>query len=634
MNRKIILLALFFLILSSSVFAATLSVTRTKPSSGINTVWIPVGPVQFEYNVTCTVGPCENVTFTSEYCKEPNCGTYALIPRTTGPSELGQYSYYYNGVTQTLLNPGNIGTIQQGNTVRVYGNLYVNQNNIQVYQVKQTFTSSNASTINNPVITIKVHTRQAITLNNPQQITTFSNPLNVTAFENIALNWTITDPDPIALQTTIYYNPGANCPLTSTTIPTYYAGTTHTIYNNSIMPGTYNYNWSAYILEEGKYCVWAKTVSGYTVESYAGWINVSVPQKIDVNNLAGDTAEPYIDGINDEKTEFTINVLTPGDASQCKVVTDIGTQADRIWISEGTDFPFGASTITFDLKNEESGNWIPWGEGHYTYYYECNLKSFSSNWTPYYTIEFDINFLAGLAGKIVSPKTGDYFVVGDEIDFRANITANGYPYTVEWSSDKDPDWKPTDENFSFDGLSIATHKITLKTVFDYNKTGTIEKITRTDSVNINVTPIPLDVLGITSFTVVPETNLTQADTINVTAVITNAGNTPKDPVPFLRIINAETGEQVFSETKKNLMVPAHGSIQVSFNISLAAFEQANYKINLDVAEYDKEQNKENNHATTIITVLKAPREVNAPEINEIAVIFVVLSVLAIIKKNN
>jgi hypothetical protein len=230
---------------------------------------------------------------------------------------------------------------------------------------------------------------------------------------------------------------------------------------------------------------------------------------------------------------------------------------------------------------------------------------------------------------IISPSNGSTFMVGSTIDFKSNIVSYGSPYTVQWDSNKDLDWKSSDENFSSSALSIGDHNISLKADFEIAGFGTVTEI---DSVNIRINPIPSDVFAVVSFTVKPEKNLTRKDSIDVNAVIANYSSEDLNADVNLLIVNAETGIEVISYVNKNIVVKANDSNTVSYNVPLASFGEGNYKVKLNVTEYNKEQNKENNHATKIITVLEESREVKASELSLFFVPLLVIAVLLILNR--
>ncbi len=241
--------------------------------------------------------------------------------------------------------------------------------------------------------------------------------------------------------------------------------------------------------------------------------------------------------------------------------------------------------------------------------------------------------------SISSPQNNNVFVIGSEINFTANVFDAGLNYTVEWDSNKDLDWKSTNENFSYSGLSIGDHKITLTGFFD--KSGNIT--TKTDSVQISVVPISTDVLGIRYFEIYePADKILQTTSIRILAKtkIDNFTATDKNVDLNVTLINAETGQRAvdritgipYEPFNEKALVPAYSYVQISNYIGLIKLNEGNYKLVVDISEYQPEQNTANNHLTEIVTVTKAVEEIKLSEIEVIILPVIILLILLIINK--
>jgi len=352
---------------------------------------------------------------------------------------------------------------------------------------------------------------------------------------------------------------------------------------------------------------------------------------IETNSLAGDNTAPYVDGVDDTKTELIINLLDPPKITWCKFA-DNKSFIDWVACDDKQ-----AGTVACDF-----GDLI---EGNYTYYYACQ-ENITWTMNEKHSVDFEINFTEGMTVTISKPTDGKEFVIGDNIDFRSLFVDNGFPYTVEWASNLDTDWKSTQENFFSNELSIGNHEITLTSFFEYRsgEDAPIQIIEKTDSVNITVIPIPADVFNIISFEVNNSTNpgkkITTEDEIEIKVKIKNETDNAECSQSKLTIINAETGKTVyyledpFVDKCVATLVPANGILEKTYSVNLNSegITKDNYKIKFDVMELKKEQNKENNHTSTIISVFDPVREMTATELSVLIIPAILLAVLIILKK--
>lgn len=229
--------------------------------------------------------------------------------------------------------------------------------------------------------------------------------------------------------------------------------------------------------------------------------------------------------------------------------------------------------------------------------------------------------------NIISPLDNYQFYIGSNIEFKGETTCGHPPCITQWDSNKDLEWHSTEEEFSFSGLKIGDHNISLLV------TDRFENKIR-DSVILSINPVASDVLRINSFEVIPEQDLTTKSLIQVKANIVNFSLQEKQASAVLVIINAETGQEVFRDETQNPLIPAGNSENITYNIDLSLIEikEENYKVKLDVTIYPPEQNTSNNHETKIITVRKETKKVNLTEIEVIILPAILLFILLIINK--
>ncbi len=327
-----------------------------------------------------------------------------------------------------------------------------------------------------------------------------------------------------------------------------------------------------------------------------------------------DSTPPYSDKINDG-TKITLNILSD-DGKKCKF-SEINFNPQ----TQGTDCNMpDSSRATCELGKLK--------DREYEYYYSCN----NDLWSPVRNVKFTIDFLSSLKAIVVSPENRIESVIGTELNFESRTENNFFDYSVQWDSNNDFGWGGRKENFSSSGLSIGDHNIAFRAVFE---TGEREYFVAEDYVLVMVVPIPADVLGISSFEIIPE-NINTESTIEINIAIINSSSEKKDANLSLEIIHAETGITAFSDSSKNFSIEAGSSENVSYSINLDSelviLQQGNYKINLDVTEYPPEQNTANNHKTKIISVYEVNPFVEASETKIFLIPIVLFAIMLILKK--
>ncbi len=244
----------------------------------------------------------------------------------------------------------------------------------------------------------------------------------------------------------------------------------------------------------------------------------------------------------------------------------------------------------------------------------------------------------GLKVSIVSPSNEDVYVISSKIEFKSNIESQGNDYSVEWDSNANGKFS-VDENFDYSGLSIGDHNITLTGTFASGETPT----TKTDSIQISVIPIPQDAVKTSGFEVINQTNpgqkITEEDTIEINTTVSNLTRQQINTETSLKIIDAESGTQMFLDNKNHLLEGQGGlggndTVNIKYTIKLSEFNitLGNYKIIFDVKKVLNEQNTENNQKTEIITVLKPSKEMNLNEFSVLILPVLLISIIIILKK--
>jgi len=391
----------------------------------------------------------------------------------------------------------------------------------------------------------------------------------------------------------------------------------------------------------------------FSVNAYAALGEIGgKPPLVSINNLEEDSSPPYIDELNNLKTDLVLRI-TSNNATECRYSTIQGfnplTQGNLCSLAD----PSNATCEFGKLLN-----------GDYTYYYAC--KNSSSTWSSSNSkIDFEVNPSITVFVSIISPLDGNQYYIGKEILFEAEIICANEPCTFRWDSNKDTGWHSTDQNISYNGLSIGDHNISL-TVTDFF--GGVEK----GYTIISINPIPTDVLSISDFQI---TKLEPADRyavnskIRVQAKVNYFLFESINAKAFIIISDPRTGQALYGPEPfyLNFSVPAFEEYDLNIDLGNYGFEERqNYKIEFLVVsnfvesspEYfvdpmDKysdywadgqiyfipetqipEQNKANNSGYEIIELgPEVLRDIsNLPETNSTIILLIVFAVLILLKK--
>jgi hypothetical protein len=271
---------------------------------------------------------------------------------------------------------------------------------------------------------------------------------------------------------------------------------------------------------------------------------------------------------------------------------------------------------------------------------------------------------APLSASILSPSDGNTFTVGSTIDFNSNIVCENSPCSIQWDSNQDTEWNSTDENFSFSGLSIGDHNITL-TVTDSSSE------TATDSIVIHVNPLIKDVFSVSDFELIkvePSDRFAVNGKIRVKAKVNYFLYEEVNAKAFIIISDPLTGQAIYGPSPFYLSFSSPSFEEYDLNIDLSKYdfeERKNYKVEflvvsnevesspeyfVDPVDPDSaywadgepyyipenqitEQNKANNSAYMIVELGPATLPtLNFPETNYLAVGIIAFIVLALTRK--
>ncbi|MFH1663696.1 MAG: hypothetical protein ABH986_02720, partial [archaeon] len=413
--------------------------------------------------ILCNNSPCNTMSATLQWCKGIDCTNFQSIT-TTGDITLftGYSTTYYTASIATGAEWKPLWRLVTTATAPYDG---------ETYRLRIKVIGGNTVPTINYIIWDKLLVNFA-----PTAVLTAPAEGTATKTGNVlAINWTTSDVDYDTVKSYLYYAPKTNC--------TASAGTN--FYTTTMLPvGAQAYNWTVPSIAAGEYCVFVRPQDSYEYGNISNDRNITVNlSKAEVNNIAGDTTAPYIDLLNDKKTDLVLNITT-NDGIECKWAA---TSFDPV--TQGTNCTMNsASSSTCGLGSLVNGN--------YSRYYACK-NNFT--WSPIKSVDFTVDLTSLLSAAIVFPKDGNAFLIGETINFDSNIYSNFFNYTVQWDSNTDTDWKPSQEDFSYSGLSIADHLIGLKAVFDIGGGNFLEK---TGSVKVRVYPVPQDILRIVEFELV------------------------------------------------------------------------------------------------------------------------------------
>ncbi len=393
---------------------------------------------------------------------------------------------------------------------------------------------------------------------------------------------------------------------------------------------------------------------------------------IDTNYLSGMQLEmdnyPGIT-LNSPSTSETTEVSIGGQLSINWTTTDLDN--DNI-LSRIYYYPVGNPGNTqmiyqspWQAPGTHSTNWtIPDVDtGNYYLYVNAN-----DNYTSTNSKNATININPApstLSALILSPSDLNNFFIGSTINFKSNIKCGNSPCTVKWDSNKDSEWYSTDENFSYSGLSIGDHNITLTVTDSISETAT-------DSVNIKINPITADVLSISDFEIIkvePNNRFAVNGKIRIKAKVNYYQSQSISGKAFIIISDSITHKAIYGPEPFyfSFTIPSFEEYDLNIDLSNYPFvERQNYKVEFlavsnqvessgeyfvnpvdsDSAYWDDgdsyyipdeqipEQNKANNSGYQIIEL--GPANLGdisqLPETNPAIILLILFSVLIIIKK--
>lgn len=267
--------------------------------------------------------------------------------------------------------------------------------------------------------------------------------------------------------------------------------------------------------------------------------------------------------------------------------------------------------------------------------------------------------------EVLSPGDGNYYYIGKEIEFESNISCGNEPCTIQWDSNKDEEWNSTDENFSYSGLSIGDHNITLTVTDSLSETAS-------DLVLIHIKPVTTDVFSISDFELIkvePSDRFAVNGKIRIKAKVNYFLHESVNAKAFLIISDPRTGQAIYGPEPFYLSFTKPGYEDYDLNIDLSNYsfqERENYKVEFlavsnyvesspayfvdpedpDSAYWDDgepyyipenqitEQNKANNSGYLIVELGPTTlRDIsNLPETNPILIALILFVVLIISRK--